>query len=128
MVRLKRRKYLQSIRFKIAASTLIETIIAMVIVSLSFGIGVTILLNLKTSGNPVTRIEAFNMGNDLFNQSIYNVDFDNHSFIHGNVEVTKELIPYPENRRLKIFIVRINGINGTVVYKKKRIIYPAKYE
>lgn len=46
-------------RRNLQASTLVETLIAIVIISLVFGIALTLLMNLQTTGNSSEKLRAF---------------------------------------------------------------------
>lgn len=119
-------KYLKSGKAK--ASTLIETIIAMVIVSISFGIGVTIYMNMQTSGNPLIRLKAYNEANNLVSQTLYKRDFRESNYTKENIRITKEIISYQSDDKLKIIIVTVEDLKGRELYRKRRIIFPDRYE
>ena len=113
---------------KLNASTLIETIIAMIIVSISFGVGITIYANMQASGNPVYKTKAFREVDNIFHRSFHNQHFTTKKYQYGSIQIIRKLETYTKNENLKVLSVRALDAKGALIYRKRRIIYPARHE
>jgi hypothetical protein len=113
-------------RFK--SSSLIEAIVAMVIVSISFGLGVMIYMNIHTSGNPLVKLKAYIEVSNFYHKSLYKKNFDDENYAFQNLNIHRQTSSHPDHENLKILIIKANDLRGKEIYRKRVIVFPQKYE
>lgn len=76
------------------ASTLIETLIALVIVTISFGVGITIFLNVTSSSNYLQKAKAKVLLEEQLSKTIYSKKYEHLEFSKDNIQIQQEVTFY----------------------------------
>jgi hypothetical protein len=90
---------------KLKGSTLVEVIVAMVIILTCLGIALTIFTNLSRDVNDELRILAEIRINTLANETKIKNDYTDVNLEFDNLKIQRSILPYPGKARLKILYI-----------------------
>lgn len=107
--------------YKLKGGTLIEVILASLIISIVFGISLLIYLNIINKNNSISQTRAKwlvqNEMNNLKHHSVLNLETKN----FDNITITKEVLPYTLKNIYEVKVVAL--MNNNEIYKSKKLIY-----
>lgn len=99
-----------------AANTLIEVLIAMIIVSIVFGFSISILANLQNNSRNQNLAQAYVLAHSRHSNNMRIRKYGTHSFKSGNLTVEERTLPYNHN----VFLYEITVIcDGGLLYHSK---------
>jgi len=107
---------------KIKASTLIETLIAMVILIIVSGIATMTFINIAHSGSNTLRIEAMIQTQNALAETIKNNTFFDEDYSEGSIMIKKRITNYSSGKNLKILEMNAYSLEGRFMYERKEII------
>ncbi len=112
---------------KIQAGTLIEVIVALIIILIVYGILTLFIQNIsKQIGNNKQKIEAYFIIEKTFNETIQNNQFFDEEFVSNNITFTKSVVHYKNYKDLyDIQIVALDR-NKKLLVEMNEIIYAKK--
>lgn len=96
------------------AVSIIETLVALAILTISFGVGMLVYLNVITNDSIILKTRAGILAEDIANQAIKNQRFLNETFEIQNLVVKKIIRPFNESNDL----LRLQ----VTVYKDQQLI------
>ncbi|HET6243889.1 MAG: hypothetical protein H0V01_04385 [Bacteroidetes bacterium] len=107
---------------KIKASTLIEVIVALIIVMITFGIAMVIFINVTHSDNQVQKLKA----SLILNESALKTSKEN-SYIDEKTEVdglfiNKTINPYENIPGLNLVLFEAFDVNGKIIAERRELI------
>ena len=85
---------------KIKASTLVEAIIAMLIVTIAFSLALMLMLNISKNSNNSLKIKAYILANDIMVKTKSEKLYFDQEFDYGNITIKKTVIEYENNEEL----------------------------
>ena len=104
---------------KVKASTLIEVLISMVILSISFGLGIMIYLNTLTGSSTYLKLKA----ESLIQQEYNNIVNDAQKEIETeNLKITSTTSPYASNTNLQLLEISITDLSNKEIAHSSHII------
>ena len=85
---------------KLKASTLVETIIAMLIVTIAFSLALLLMINISRSSNNSLKTKAYFLANNILVQTKAEKTYLDQEFNFGNVVIKKTVTEYENNEEL----------------------------
>lgn len=112
---------------KIKAGTLIEVIVALLIILIVYGILVLFIQNLskQLKGN-TEKIEAFFITEKTLNQTIQDHQFFDEEFILKEITFTKTVTQYKNYKNLFDVTIKAHNKNKKLLVETEQIIYAQK--
>jgi len=110
------------VKHRISAYTLIETIIAMVIIMLVFGIAMMIFINVVRTDRIVQRTEVFFKMNEILFETKNNGDYTDDSFGFDTYEIKRVVINYNAYQNIKQLTVSAYDNEGKLLGEKSELI------
>ncbi|PCJ87266.1 MAG: hypothetical protein COA57_04870 [Flavobacteriales bacterium] len=107
---------------KIKATTLVETLIAMVIVMITFGLGLMIYVNVMNSGNQQLKLNAQLLMNQMAAETKTDNNFLDEEMETETLKIIKTVLPYEGSKRLNILMFEAFNKGGKKVTERKELI------
>jgi competence protein ComGF len=107
---------------KLKASTLIETIVAMVIIMICTGIGLSLFSNLSHNVNDELRIEAELRISSLAAESKQKNDFTEITIELSDMRLERSISNYQNIERLKVLLIEAYTTNGRKICGHREIV------
>jgi len=108
---------------KVKASSLAETVVALVIIMTSFGIGMMIFFNVTSSTNSYNKINAYFVAKNLLIESVEKENFVDNEYDFENFTITKRIKPYSTLENLKILSVEVlSKRTGKIIMELKQLV------
>jgi len=107
---------------KLKAYTLIETIIAMVIIMLVFGIAMMIFIKVMKTDRVVRQAEVFFKMNEILNQSKINNEFTDVTLSFDSYEIQRTLLAYEGSEKVKQLVIVAFDMEGKQIAEKIELI------
>ena len=107
---------------RLRASTLIETIVAMTLLLLCFGIFLIIYNSILSSGNNRTKLSAVVILDDVAIKAHQANNWIDESMVVGTLKITKTINSYKECSSLRLFELRAFNSHGDIIATRKEII------
>jgi competence protein ComGC len=107
---------------KIQGSTLIESIVAMVIITVSFGVALLILSNISGKNNPQLKFKAYSEAQNTINNSIITSNFIDEDWQKEGLYIEKLILPYHEYEGLRVIEVKVFNNSGKLLIDRKDLI------
>ena len=85
---------------KLKSSTLVETIIAMLIVTIAFSMAMVLMLNISKNSNNSLKTKAYILANDVLVKTKAEKTYFDQEFDYGNIIIKKTLTEYENNEEL----------------------------
>ncbi len=82
------------------ASTLVEAIIAMLIITIAFSMAMVLMLNISKNSNNSLKTKAYILANDIMVQTKSEKSYIDQEFNYGNIIVKKIVSEYENNEEL----------------------------
>ena len=119
MVKLKLRSVLHA---KARAATLLESLVAMVVVLLSFGIALMIYVNVANSNNSQQRLNAYFILNQVLAETVEYSAFANEEFKKGSLTIIRAVLPYGRSKSLIEIHLEARDLNGKILSVLNKIV------
>lgn len=107
---------------KLSGNTLIETIVAMVIIIFCTTLAALIYLNVLSSQNTAQKLRAFYISKEVVLQSVSGKDFLDAAFKKDGLQVDKSCKPYKENSDLICIRVILKDEDGRKLWEQNEIV------
>jgi Tfp pilus assembly protein PilE len=107
---------------KLQASTILEVVIAMVIIMVVFGIAMMIFSNVMLESLSVKKIHAEAMLNETMLQDEHTGGLTNQTFTIGNFRVDQEIKGYNDDKNLLEIDLTVYDANQQKITELKKII------
>lgn len=107
--------------FKLRASTLIEVLVAMVIISISFGIAMMIVMNLLKAQNNKSKIEAYFIANNIISQIKPDSKLIDEQIDFVNLYVEKTVTSSTKSKNIAIISVKVFDKTKRKIFEKKTL-------
>jgi hypothetical protein len=107
---------------KITSSTMIESLVAMVIITISFTIALMISSNLARTNNPRLRIKAYSEVQKLYSETKAKELYIDEVFEQEGLTIERLILPYTETRTLKILEISAYDNRGKLLVRKRELV------
>ena len=107
---------------KIKGSTLIEVLVAMIIVMVTFGIAMAIFINVSSSDRHVQKLKAQLLLSEVAIRTKAENSFIDATIELENITLNKTITSYREIPGLNILLLEAFDINGKKVAERKELI------
>lgn len=107
---------------KISASTLIEAIVAMLIIVIVYGIGIMIFMNVKKSANNGLKLEAILQVENILSQTKKEAKYVDENFDFDNLKIEKKILKYDNASSLNILEIKALSNDNKVLTEHREII------
>lgn len=85
---------------KLKASTLVETIVAMLIVTIAFSLALLLMVNISKNSNNSLKTKAYFLTNNIWVQTKAEHTFIDQEYTYGNILIKKTVTEYENNEEL----------------------------
>lgn len=113
---------MDEMNIKVKGSTLIETIVAMVIILVCAGIGLTIFTNTTRDFNESLMIKARLKADSLSVETRNNKEFFDASLEINGLQIERTLQQYSKSRTIKILTIRVLNSSGREICNQKELV------
>ena len=103
---------------KIQAFTILESMVAMVIVMIVFGLTSVVIINISSSGITKEKQDAYTSVNLLRNETLQQNRLIDETLKMNNLRIEKTILDYPSNSALKVMLIE--------AYRDKEKIFTSK--
>jgi hypothetical protein len=107
---------------KMKASTLVESLVAMVIITVSMGFALLILSNISGKSNPLLKFKAYTEAQLVINTTRISNYINNEEWLKEGLTVEKFILPYKDYAGLRILEVKIYDNRHKLLIHRKEII------
>ncbi len=107
---------------RLKASTLIEVIVGLVIIIITFGIVFKLLVNVNRSENLRLKCNASLVMDEIINSSKQQMNYIDDDIDYGYMHIEKSVAPYENNKNLKVIHLKAFDRNNKLILEKKEII------
>jgi competence protein ComGF len=107
---------------KVKASTMVETIVAMVIIMISMGIGLTLFSNFSRDVNDELRIEAEIKVNSLAVETKLKKTFTDIEIESENLRIQRSILGYDKETRVRELLIEAYSIAGKKACEYKELV------
>ena len=94
------------LKTKIQAFTILESMVAMVIVMIVFGLTSVIIMNISSSGITKEKQDAYTSVNLLRNETLQENRFIDETIETNSLRIEKTILEYSSNTSLKILLIK----------------------
>ena len=108
------------------ASSLIEVTVALVIISISVGIFMTLYINLLSRSHYLQKLKYELKLQDMYYEMIAKVDFNDDVIDENQIRIFKKVIPYEGNTNLNFIELRAIASDGRLLAECKGLYYDQK--
>jgi D-ribose pyranose/furanose isomerase RbsD len=109
-------------RMYVKASTLVEVIVAMLIIVSSLFAGAALFVKVEKAYLPGMKINAMFMANSIRSQTHKNKEFFDDVFENNNIKIIRSIKPYKEYDNLHILTFTTETSSGAALFIKKELI------
>lgn len=113
---------MDALRPKLKASTMVETIVAMVIILICAGIGLSLFSDIGRDVNDELRIEAEIRINSYAVETKLKKDFTESTIETENLRLQRSFTDYIKKTRLKVLFIEAYSLAGKKVCEYKELI------
>lgn len=107
---------------KFKAATLLESLVAMVIVLLSFGIALMIYVNITNSNNSQLKLNAYLSLNEVLAETVQDEAYTDEETEKGVLKIVKTVQPYGRSKNLVEIHLEARDVNGKVLSVLDKIV------
>lgn len=115
-----------AIKKQLTGSTLVEVMVAMIIMMVCIGIALTIFTNISRDVNDEIRILAEMRMNAIAAETKVRKDFTNTTAEFGNMRVERNILPYPASPKVKVLMLETVDLQGKIIAEYKELIIVEK--
>ncbi|NOZ47669.1 MAG: hypothetical protein GXO79_12945 [Chlorobi bacterium] len=106
---------------KLKASTIIETIVAMTIIMISFGIVALLIIN-NAKNNSQLKLNAYLLTEDIKAVTKAEKEYNNEEYEFENLLIYKSIEEYENFSNIKVLHLEVFSINDKLIYDSKELI------
>jgi competence protein ComGF len=110
-------------KIRVRASSLIEVITALIIISIIFTIAIMVYLNVQRSGFSSRRLTGELLINEVLVKTLKDKRFDTTETNSDDITVYQDVTAHKTVAHLKVLTLEARDINGKLVAERKRLIY-----
>ena len=110
------------LRFSLQSSTLIEVIIAMLIVLICLFIAFNVYIKTNASANFLQRIQAHLLTEDIFTNTKSKKEYIDKQFEFNNITIHRMIKPYPKSINLVMIELIAMTKKGRILFTKKEVV------
>ncbi|MCK4661790.1 MAG: type II secretion system protein [Bacteroidales bacterium] len=103
-------------------STIIEVIVAMMLIMLCYGIITVIFLNIKKTGNNRLKLNAYLLIEHVIQETNKEKSFFDEDYEYDNLIIYKTVSKYQKSEDLKEICFEANNKDGNIIIEKKYIV------
>lgn len=107
---------------KLNASTIVENLIASLIVAIVFSVGLTVYLNIATSGRSEMESKASSLAHVQMNETVLNNHFMDIRITEGEFEIVQTANQFKDDNNLAVIHIMVSKDNNEI-YSLKRVLY-----
>jgi len=111
---------------KIKASSLFETIVALTVIMIVFGIALTVFVNIMRTGNTLSEFKTSQQLEVLAKETKENKSYFNETFEEEGIVITKSIEKYKDSDELIVLIIEATDKTGRKLSSRKEIILGEK--
>jgi len=111
---------------KLKASTLIETMVAMTIIMISFAVMVLLVINTSRNTN-ILKMNAFLYCEDIKSETLALNKYEDEEYEYGNMHIIKSIYKYDKSHEIQVLEIQAFSKNELLIYETKLLI-PVKNE
>jgi hypothetical protein len=113
---------MSGLKRKLKGSTLMEVLVAMIIILTCVGITMMIFSNLSAGVNDELRILAEIRMNTIATETKLKNDLTEATFEFENIHIQRSILPFPQKARMKILYLEAQTLSGKKIAEYKEII------
>jgi hypothetical protein len=110
------------LKTRLKASTLVETIVAMVIIMICSGIGLSLFSDLSRDVNDELRIEAEIRISSIAGETKLKKDFTDTTIESSNLRIQRSFQDYRDMKRIKVLLIDAYSLSGRKVCTYRELI------
>lgn len=110
------------LNFKVKASTLVESIIAMLIVTIVFSMALVLMLNISKNSNNSLKTKAYILANDVLVKTKSEKSYLDQEFNYGNITIKKMLVEYENNEELFLLNISTYDLRNHKLFEQNELI------
>jgi type II secretory pathway pseudopilin PulG len=107
---------------KLKGSTLIEVMVAMVIVIIIFGLAMMTFINIAKFSNNALKTEAYFNLQKVITETYVNKQFLDEDYEFENMVIRKSITPYPDCKDLRIILFSAYTAENKLIIEKKQVV------
>ena len=107
---------------QLKSSTLIESIIAMILIMLVLGLSMQVFLSKGGIGTNHNRFKACVLGNNIYNKTIAGLPLTDDDMQTASLTADKTVVPYKEAPGLMVLTIHVFDKDSTLLFTKKELI------
>jgi len=107
---------------KVRASTLVETIVAMLIITFVFSIGFLIIMNLSKNSNNSLKTKAYFLTNEILVSTKSKKQFFDQDFDFGNITIKRTVSEYQNNEELYQLNLKALDLNNHKLFEQNELL------
>ena len=104
------------------ASTLIETIVAMLIITIIFSLAFVMVLNIGKNANNIIRTKAYIMANAIWQETEQEKAYFDQKFIFRNITIKRNVIEEQSNSEIIQVNLSVFDKKGFKLFEKNRLL------
>lgn len=108
---------------QLKANTLVETMVAMVIITTAFAVGMLIYINIVTGTGGTIKIKAHMLAKNTIANSLSNEAYIDQAWEIDNLKVQQALLDYNKSDQVKLLQVDVFSSDQKILATEKRIIH-----
>jgi hypothetical protein len=108
--------------FKVKASTLVESIIAMLIVTIVFSMALVLMLNISKNSNNSLKTKAYILANDVLVKTKSEKSYFDQEFNYGNILIKKTVAEYENNEELFFLNISTYDLRNHKLFEQNELI------
>lgn len=112
-----------NLNLKLKAATIIESIVAMTLIMISFGIAMMIFVNINKSNNNFQKFRAKLIINEMAEKTINENNYTNEVIKGKNIKVTRTISSYKSYTDLKLLLIEAHNSEGKKIAERKELIF-----
>ena len=109
-------------KFKLKGSTLVESLVAMVILVITTGITAMIYVNILESQRGPLKLQANNLLENIAGESKASNNFIDEEIKSGDIRIIKTAKKYSDKKSLLLLELIAFDLNGKLITKRKELI------
>lgn len=98
------------LHIKLKASTLVETIVAMLLVTIAFSMAMVLMLKISKNSNNSLKTKAYILANDVIVKTKTEKLYIDQEFNYGNIIIKKTVTEYENNE--KLFQLKVSAFDS----------------
>ena len=113
---------INAISKRIRASTIVESIIAILIVTIAISLALVLIINIGKNSNNSLKTKAYILANDMLVQTKAENEFLDEEFNYGNLIIKRTVNEYEKNEELFQLNIIAYDLKNTILYEHNELI------